>query len=90
MELQEPEEIPWGFRPWIVLSGSLVLYGLLMDYLEAGFVPAMVTLMIGSALAHKDVHWLETILVAIFGSLGFVLLFIYIIGLPYRLFWWSY
>ena len=90
MELQAPEEIPWSFRPWIVLSASLVVFGLLMDYVEAGFVPALVVLIIGCALAHKDVHWFETILVCIFGILSFVGLFIYVIGLPYRLFWWSY
>ena len=80
----------WALRPLFVLSGSIVLYGLALDYFELGFVPALVILIMGCALAHKDVHWLETILLAIFLTMGCVALFIYIIGLPYRLFWWSY
>ena len=92
MQLQsgEDEPEPWGFRPWLVLSGSFVLYGLMMDYIEAGFVPSLMVLITGCALAHKDVHWWETILLAIFVPMGAVALFVYIIGLPYRLFWWSY
>src|SRR5690349_9143727 len=31
MELQAREEISWAVRPWIVLSASLVAFGLLMD-----------------------------------------------------------
>ena len=88
-ELQAPEEISWGFRPWIVLSASLVVFGLLMDYAEAGFVPALAALTLGSALAHKDVHWGETIVLTIFSTVFFVALFVYLIGLPYRLFWWE-
>ena len=80
----------WALRPLFVLAGSIVLYGLSLDYLELGFVPALILLIIGCALAHKDVHWLETILLSIFLTMGCVALFIYIIGLPYRLFWWSY
>ena len=89
LEIEEETE-PWGFRPWLVLSGTLVAYGFLMDYIEAGFVPSLMVLIIGCALAHKDVHWYETILLAIFVPLGAIGLFVYIIGLPYRLFWWSY
>ena len=69
MQLQSAEEDepqPWGFRPWLVLSGSFVVFGLMMDYIEAGFVPSLMVLITGCALAHKDVHWWETILLAIF------------------------
>jgi Tripartite tricarboxylate transporter TctB family len=80
----------WALRPLFVLSGSIVMFGLSLDYLELGFVPALIMLILGCALAHKDVHWLETILLSIFLTMGCVGLFIYVIGLPYRLFWWSY
>ncbi len=80
----------WALRPLFVLSGAIAMFGLSMDYLQLGFVPALVVLILGCALAHKDVHWLETILLAIFLTMGCVALFIYVIGLPYRLFWWSY
>jgi len=89
MELESDVTIPWAFRPWLVLSGTLVVYAFMMEK-EVGFVPSLMTLIIGCALAHKDVHWWETILLAIFVPMFAVGLFVYIIGLPYRLFWWSY
>ena len=80
----------WALRPLFVLSSAIAFFGLAMDYLELGFIPALALLIMGCALAHKDVHWYETLLLAVFLTLGCVGLFIYIIGLPYRLFWWSY
>jgi hypothetical protein len=88
LELENPEHVPWAFRPWLVLCGTLVLYGLMMHF-ELGFVPSLMALIIGSSLAHRDVHVVETALLSIFLTLGCVALFIYGLGLPYRLFWWS-
>lgn len=78
----------WGFRPWLVLPATLAIYALLMEA-EAGFVPSLLVLIVGCALAHRDVHWIETLLLAIFVTAGAVAVFIYGLGLPYRLFWWS-
>lgn len=80
----------WALRPLIVLCLSIVVFGLGMDYWNFGFVPSLVALILGCALAHEDLHWLETILLATFLSMGCVALFIWVIGLPYRLFPWSY
>jgi len=80
---------PWAFRPMFVLTGAIACYGIMMELIELGFVPALVLLIIGCALAHKDVHWAETIVLSIFLTVACVALFIYGIGLPYRLFWWS-
>ena len=78
----------WGFRPWLVLPITLAIYAILMDA-ELGFVPSLMVLIVGCALAHKDVHWPETILLSIFLTAGAVAIFVYGLGLPYRLFWWS-
>ena len=78
----------WAFRPWLVLPATLAVYALLMDA-DAGFVPSLLVLILGCALAHKDVHWRETILLSILVTAGAVAIFIYGIELPYRLFWWS-
>lgn len=78
----------WAFRPWLVLPATLAIYAVLMDA-EVGFVPSLIVLIIGCALAHKDVHWRETILLSIFVTAGAVAIFSYGLGLPYRLFWWS-
>jgi hypothetical protein len=40
-------------------------------------------------LAHKDVHYLETIVLSVCVTAGAVAIFIYGIEMPYRLFWWS-
>jgi hypothetical protein len=78
----------WAFRPWLVLPATLAAYALLMDA-GAGFVPSLIVLIIGCALAHKDVHWGETLLLSIFVTAAAVGIFHYGIELPYRLFWWS-
>lgn len=78
----------WGFRPWLVLPITLAIYAMLMEA-EFGFVPSLMVLIVGCALAHKDVHWSETLLLGIFVTAGAVAIFVYGLGLPYRLFWWS-
>lgn len=78
----------WAFRPWLVLPATLAVYAWLMDA-GAGFVPSLMVLIIGCALAHKDVHWGETLLLSIFVTAGAVGIFYYGIELPYRLFPWS-
>ena len=79
----------WALRPWLVLPMTLAAYALLMEA-DFGFVPSLMVLIVGCALAHKDVHWRETVLLGIFVTAGAVAIFIYGLGLPYRLFWWSY
>jgi hypothetical protein len=78
----------WGFRPWLVLPITLAAFALLMEA-EFGFVPSLIVLIAGCALAHKDVHWVETILLSLFVTAGAVAIFVYGLGMPYRLFWWS-
>lgn len=78
----------WGLRPWLVLPCALGVYALLMDA-DAGFVPSLFVLIVGCALAHKDVKWRETLLLAVFVTAGAVAIFSYGIGVPYPLFWWT-
>lgn len=78
----------WAFRPWLVLTGTLVLFALLMEA-EIGFVPSLIVLIVGCALAHQDVRWRETLVLSILVTAGCVAIFSYGLGLPYRLFWWS-
>jgi hypothetical protein len=78
----------WGLRPWLVLPLTLALYALLMEW-DFGFVPSLIVLIVGCALAHKDVHWVETLLLSVFLTAAAVAIFIYGLGLPYPLFWWN-
>lgn len=74
----------WSLRALIVLPLSLVLFGLLMEY--AGFVPALMVLIVGSSAAGKDFRPVEALLLAVGLTAFAVLLFIYGLGLPYPLF----
>ena len=78
----------WGLRPWLVLPITLAAFALLMEA-DFGFVPSLIVLITGCALAHKDVHWKETILLSLFVTAAAVAIFVYGLGMPYRLFWWS-
>lgn len=78
----------WAFRPWLVTTAAIAVYAWMMDA-EAGFVPSLFVLVVGSSLAHKDVRWIETLVLAACVTAGAVGIFILGIGLPYKLFWWS-
>ena len=78
----------WAFRPWLVLPATLAMFALLMDA-DAGFVPSLLVLIAGCALAHKDVRWRETILLSVGVTAGAVAIFYYGLGMPFDLFWWS-
>ncbi len=73
----------WSLRALIVIPLSLVLFGLLMD--RAGFIPALLVLIFGSALASTEFKLVEVVLLAIGLTAFSVALFIYGLGLPYPL-----
>jgi hypothetical protein len=83
--LRTPEAIEgsWSLRALIVLPLSMVLFGVLMD--RAGFVPAMVVLVFGSALAGTEFRLLEVALLTLGLTAFSVLVFIWGLGLPYPL-----
>ena len=73
----------WSLRGLIVLPLALVLFGLLMEH--AGFVPALMVLIVGSALASSEFRLIEVLLLAVGLTAFSVALFIYGLGLPYPL-----
>ena len=74
----------WSLRGLVVLPLALVLFGLLMEY--AGFVPALMVLVFGSALAGTEFRLIEVLLLAVGLTAFSTALFIYGLGLPYPLF----
>jgi hypothetical protein len=80
----EKIEGSWSLRALVVLPLSLVLFGLLMEY--AGFVPALMVLIVGSAAAGSEFKLLEALALAAGLTAFAVVLFIYALGLPYPLF----
>jgi uncharacterized membrane protein len=73
----------WSLRALFVLPLAAVLFGYLME--EAGFIPALVTLVFISAAAGEEFKWIEVVLMAIVLTACSVGLFIYGLGLPYPL-----
>ncbi len=80
----EKIETGWSLRALVVIPLSLVLFGILMNY--AGFVPALVVLIFGSALASDEFKLVEVVLLTIGLTIGCVAVFIWGLGLPYPLF----
>ena len=80
-----PEAIEgtWSPRALIVAPLSLVLFGLLMDH--AGFIPALATLIFGSAAAGTEFRLVEVVMLTLVLTAFATALFIFGLGLPYPL-----
>jgi hypothetical protein len=74
----------WSLRALIVLPLALILFGVLMDY--AGFVPALMVLIVGSALAGNEFRLFEVLALAIGLTAFAVALFVWGLNMPYPLF----
>jgi hypothetical protein len=72
-----------SLRALIILPLSLVLFGLLID--RAGFIPAMLALIIGSSTASSQFKLVEVLVFAVFLTAMCVVVFIWALGLPYEL-----
>jgi hypothetical protein len=79
----EKIEGSWSLRALIVLPLSLVLFGLLMEH--AGFIPALVVLIVGSAAASTEFRLIEALLLSVVLTAFAIALFIWGLGLPYPL-----
>ena len=79
---------PWGWRPLLWLSVAFAAFGLLIE--PAGFVLALMALIVSSSLAGRDTRLLELVILIVVLITGSVALFIYGLELPYRLYPWSF
>jgi hypothetical protein len=73
----------WSLRALIVLPLAMVLFGVLMEY--AGFVPAMLALIIVSAAAGSEFKWIEVLLASVTLTVLCSAVFIWGLGLPFPL-----
>ena len=73
----------WALRALIVIPLSLVLFGVLMD--RAGFIPALMVLIFGSAAAGTEFKLSEVLLLSVGLTAFSTLLFVWGLGLPYPL-----
>ena len=73
----------WSLRALVILPLSLVLFGVLID--RAGFVPAMLVLIFGSATASTEFRFVEVLLFSLFLTALSAVIFVWGLGLPYPL-----
>ena len=74
----------WSPRALVILPLAFVLFGVLMQH--AGFVPALLLLVVGSAMAGTEFRLVEVLVLAVLLTATCVALFIWALGLPYPLF----
>lgn len=73
----------WSLRALILLPLSMAGFGVLVEY--AGFIPAMVALVFGSAAAGREFKLVEVVLLTGLLTALSVAVFIWALGLPYPL-----
>jgi Tripartite tricarboxylate transporter TctB family len=73
----------WSIRALIILPVAFVLFGVLID--RAGFIPALIVLIIGASAAGREFKLVEVVLLAIGLTAACVAVFIFGLGLPYPL-----
>ncbi len=86
MRTTESIEGGWSARGLIILPIAFALFGFLLD--RAGFVPAILVLVIGAASAGPEFKVLEALGLALFMAALGVAVFIYGLGLPYQFVVW--
>ncbi len=83
--LLKPEKMEgtWSLRALCILPFATVIFGLLMEH--TGFLPALITLIVVSALAGREFKTGEVLVLAVGLTAGSWALFIWGLGLPYPL-----
>ena len=76
-------EAGWSPRAFVLLPLSFIAFGFLLD--RAGFIPAMVVLIVGAAAAGREFRLVEVLLLAVGLTAASVAVFIYGLRLPYPL-----
>lgn len=83
----EKVEGVWGWKALAFITAALVTFGWLMD--RAGMVPSLAVMLFVAALAGFEFKLKEVVILATILILFAYGVFIYGLGLPYRLFWWQ-
>ncbi|MBI3937337.1 MAG: tripartite tricarboxylate transporter TctB family protein [Betaproteobacteria bacterium] len=78
----------WAWRPLIGLCLAFLAFGLVMDHFALGFVPALLALIVLSSLSGRESRLWEVAMLSAVLIAGAAGLFIYLLELPYPLFWW--
>jgi hypothetical protein len=77
----------WGWKALACVTVAFWVFGWLMD--RVGFIPSLVVLFFVSAFAGHEFKFKEVVILATVMIIFAWSVFIYGLGLPYRLFWWD-
>lgn len=81
---REQAAITWGWWPLACITVSMVLFGFLLP--RVGLVPALVALFFASALGGREFRWLEVLVLAVVMTAFALVVFVYVLKLPFQLF----
>ncbi len=76
----------WGIRPVVLLTLAIIVFGFIMD--RFGLVPALLALFFIGALAGHEFKFKEVLTLAILMTVVSWAVFVYALGLSFRLFFW--
>jgi hypothetical protein len=76
----------WGWRPLVLITLSIVVFGFSMETLGLGLVPALILLYFIAAFAGHEFRSKEVLLLALVMSAFAAAVFVYGLKLPYPLF----
>lgn len=83
-----PRPTKWRGLFWIL--GSVMVFGWLAGPLNGGLIAACLALMMMSAYGGSEFRWKEATISGVFLTVASVGIFYYGLGLPFRLWPWSY
>lgn len=87
LRIKEKVEGIWGWKALALITAAFIAYGWLMD--RIGMIPSLVVLFFVSALAGHEFKLKEvTVLTVVMTAFAWAV-FIWGLGMPYRLFWWN-
>lgn len=84
----KPKKVDPRALLWIL--GSVLAFALLVGPIDAGLVPACVVIVIMSAYGGEEFRWRPAIISATLLTVASVGIFYYGLGLPFKLFPWSW
>ncbi|HSB47906.1 MAG TPA: tripartite tricarboxylate transporter TctB family protein [Burkholderiales bacterium] len=87
LRTKEKVEGVWGWKALALITTAFFVYGWLMD--RIGMIPSLVVLFFISALAGHEFRLKEVIILTVVMTTFAWAVFIWGLGMPYRLFWWD-
>ena len=81
---REQTIISWGWWPLACITVSMVLFGFLLP--RFGLVPALVALFFAAAIGGREFRWLEVLVLAVVMTAFALVVFVYVLKLPFQLF----